>query len=545
MAKVIKCKVCGANVPKKMNFCASCGAAVEKNDAPNLTDLSGRASNTSENTKVRGIKLKIIIVPAVFVAALIAIFAFSAAFLKPANYELYKRRTIITQVGNRIAILPEGKNKVYIDGKLGRCVLNPDTSKAAFLMYEEIDGSSSGASLYLVDEKVQFIDNDVYWYQISAPGNSVAYLKERDSSERTAQLWLYSDGKKTLIAQEIHEAFVFFLSPDGSTICYTTYDGKDYTGYIWDGELHALEKNCIPFAVADGAKYVYYRDSGNILYVQKGKNNEDRVKLADDTVFDFAANKDLSQLILNAGDAYYISSSGEALEPLDGFGWEHITSNGIAKKTYKIFSGYSDGSIRQPDLTYISAPNIAYSFYKSAEGTLIHIDSENETNFISQDARFTYLSDSGNILTYMRRDRGIYKLDFTSKNAKPERIVPGDFRFFVALNDGQSVFYVNEDNEMYYKKGNKERVLVAENIQYEQFWEMGWKANIFAGKTIYYMNDGELYFSSGEEGKPVSGIEGEIESVNAGFTDTLVNTTNNGESFLYYSTDGVNFELID
>jgi hypothetical protein len=506
------------------------------------------ASDVSESMKKRDVNFKKFFIPAVLIVVFIVITTVLAVFPKPFRYNRYKMRTIISQTGERVAILPGGENKVYIDGRLKNQVFNSDSSKTAFRLYDKNGDNGSSFSLYLFDGKPQFIDDKVIRYQISELGNAVAYLKEYDTNEGKAELWLYSGGEKTLIAKENFGKYYFFFSPDGSAICYSVYDGEDYTGYVWDGNVHELMKNCVPFAVADGAKYVYYVSTHGAVYVQKGKDNEDSVKIAD-RVGDFRliANKDVSQVIIDLGNECYIIVNGEVTEKLSDNTRERITPvtpYSTSQRKYRIFYDSYDLINMAPNMDYISSLNFANSFYRAGTGDLIHINNKYKADIIAESAEFAYLSDDAKTLTYMQ-DENIYRLNAASKFAKPKMIVSGDILSFVAVSDGSAIFYLTENNKLYYQKGRGKPVLVSDNIQSDLIWRRYWEGKMFAGKTIYYTSGGELYHSSGEKGKPVSGIEGEIVSVSAGLYETLVNTKENGESFLYYSTDGVNFSLID
>ncbi|MDR1687877.1 MAG: hypothetical protein LBS21_04610 [Clostridiales bacterium] len=480
--------------------------------------------------------MKKIIIPAIFIALVAAI---SVIFPKPAKYERSKGSIFIAQADGQVDFYYKGKYTANIDGRIGKQSLSLYSNKAAVLISEKTD-RDLGYSLYLFEKKPLFIDDGVYLCWISASGNVIAYVKEFDYSKETAQLWLYSGGKITLITSEFLVDSGCFVSPNGSAICYTTLSGEDNIGFVWDGSEHELGKNRMPFAVADGAKYIYYGNENEVIYVQKGKNNENREQLGDADIASVAANRDLSQIVFRTDAKSYISRNGKTKEPLSGLMYFLIMPSGTAmQKT-------------EDNIPVYSVSNFADTFYISGEGGVMHINSKYETSSVVKEVSSAFLADNGKTLTYTQNGK-IYKLNGAKKNAEPVEIVADDIVRFAVVSDGSAVFFSNEDNELYYQKGKNKPVLVSSNVSISPpyyfpsyyFPYLNAQGALFNGDTIYYASENKLYYSNGGAGKLVSGIDDDVDYVMADENGIFVYAGNDSVSFSYYSRDGKNFILLN
>ncbi|MDR1689949.1 MAG: zinc ribbon domain-containing protein [Clostridiales bacterium] len=556
MAENVKCKTCGANVPAGMKFCASCGAAVERTEVSAATSKESNSDN-NEGGKRRGLNLNKLIIPAVIIIAVLGIAFVSLSLLKPDKYGKIVGKISITndRENNVVIIYPNGKGKSNIDGECELGQYNFEETKAAFLIREE--EGDEGSSLYLVTDEVKLIDDNVHRFSFSASGNAIAYVKNFDSAEKTGELWLYYNNKKDLINEKAEGKP--FISPKGSAIGYVAYDGGDKVGYVWDGKEHEIGEDTIPIAVSDGAKYIYYKKT-DTLYVQKGTKGDEREKLSEiPLAISLMLNKDLSQVIYskfdeNEGTKSYISRSGGEGEFLsDQMIGRLIIPSGTKRLScdYDLFTFIDLYPVSDFSDTFGRTTGTSCELYRITQKyDAINIGMDIDTVYSG-----VFLADDGKTMIYSR-DGSVYKINGMEENPNPERIFTGDVLRFLAVSDGSAVFYVKNNNEIYYKKGKDEPTLVSDDQIDENSPKVA-QSVLLNGKTLYYAIGNELYFSEGAKGKLVNEFEFDIYGVSIEGGAVIVSTyidergydpnIRSYEQILhhYRSTDGKNFELVE
>ncbi|MDR1689948.1 MAG: zinc ribbon domain-containing protein [Clostridiales bacterium] len=557
MAENIKCKTCGADVPADMKFCASCGAAVERAQAP---EVSKKEEGFAENkgSKNNSFKFVKVLVSIAVVIAVLGVALVSYVFLKSEKYGKVKNMLYITNntEKNAVVIHQDGKSKSSVDGRYVDLQYNFDETKAAFLVSEK-----GNWSLYYVTDEVQLIDEDVSRFSFSASGNAVAYAKKNNSSEADYELWLYSDNKHSLINEKTDGRM--FVSPNGSAISYVAYDGDNKIGCVWDGKEHELGKDIIPVAVSDGAKYIYY-EKDVVLYVQKGIESDERERLA---LFIgsfhgyLIVNKDLSQAIFYDSDRSksYISRDGGKKESLSDERINKVITPNGTKSLHRFQNGMVDiYPISSFSDTYYKTLDYVSYFVK-----IYHITKQYKAIDIADDNDTTsevFLANDGKTLIYLQSGR-IYKVNGMEENPNTEVLVSEDANQLFAVSDGSAVFFTNEDNELYYQKGKSKPKLVSSDEPIDEYDPRSIRFAVFKGDSLYYAVDNELYFSSGAKGKLVNEFDYNIYSINVEGGAVIVSTytVDNGYNsnsniiysaeslslYKYRSIDGRNFELIE
>ena len=516
------CRNCGAEVPDTMRFCASCGTQIEfgTDNARNGSDddiVPGKGRKPALNFNFNFKKL---IIPAIVLVVVIVAVIIAVNIFMPGKYMQTKGSVLLEDGDETVIIIPSGKNKIEeIEGDLENGAFSMDGTAAAALI-DEYD--VEGFALYLVSDKPKLIADEVESYWFAASGDVIAYTKEYDSREGTAELWLYSGGQSKLLTSEFSYYNNCAISPDGKTLAFTTYDGERYRGALWDGKATTdLGRDVLPLAVSNGAKYIYYTRNDS-FYVQKGTNDENREKLGEN-IRSIRANKDLTQIVFNYDSKGYISRNGGKRESLSGSIYSFILPRGAA-------SHYSSG------VTIYGISNFADTFYRNADDGIVHINSKYETSRVVSNVDYlVFLADDGKTLTYLKNDR-ISRVD--GKKASAESIqIARDVETYVATSDGNAVFFIDEDDEIKYIKGTGNSVTVSNDYSNEGF-------TLFKGTTLFYISESELYSSAGAKGTRVSGIAGDVEYVQADMFSILVVTDDGGDTLVYRSMDGKKFDLI-
>ena len=509
-----KCQVCGTEVPKSMMFCSSCG---------NPIDHEAAVAVAPEKTRA-GISLKKLLIPAIALIVVVAAVIVGLTMFKPSKYEYRKGSLYISSNEDSVIIIPHNKAKVEIDGYLRTGYRSLDGIKAAQLIAE--DGDDWDTLLYITD-KIQTISDGVHSVWLASSGNAFAYAAEYNNSDNTAELWLYSDGKSKMLSDEFSvSSYNCTISPDGKSLAYVTFDGEEYTCVVTDGKtVVKLGKDITPVGVADGAKYIYYNKSGT-LYVQTGISGDVKEKLGDDAN-NIYANKDLSQVFYTSNSKSYVSINGGKKQALTGSRSYLVVPSGTAF--------FSDSNI-----TICGITSFANTFYCNSDNALIYINGKYETSRIAKNVDDAYLATDGKTLTYLSRN-SIYKVNGTKSGAVAVEIVTDDVESFIAVDNGSAVYYINEDDEIYYQKGTGSPSLVTSDFSYGGYG-MGYA--LYAGNTFYYISDDEVFVSSGSRGTRIGGIDGEPYYISASKYAIAISSDDDGDTLSYRSVDGKKFDLM-
>ncbi|MDR1689947.1 MAG: hypothetical protein LBS21_15275 [Clostridiales bacterium] len=462
--------------------------------------------------------------------------------------------------GSAVTVYTNGNGKESIEGQI---TTEPkwslDGTKAAFMVVDLEDLWSFGKtySLYTVTEELQLIDEGVVDFKLSASGDAIVYAKALDSDEEIAELWLYSDGKKTIISDEYYTGSSnvnFAVSPKGDAVSYVVRNDDGYVGFIWDGKAQEFGKDVEPFAISDGAKYVYYKDNSG-YFVQKGTNKDTMQEIGGD----FFANIDLSQLVFSSEEGTFIIRDGDEKELLAG---SRIMTGFVVP--------YGTAIRSEERLTIYSIANFSDTFYLSNRSSgdglnIYHINDGYKANITAYTNGQVYLSNDGKTLVYDSAG-GIYKVNgMLDKPEEDEVIVEENVEYFFATVAGDSLFFVSEDGEIFYQNGKATPVLVSNNAtmytkDYNAFRALSYNTSmwynsadlssftndhildysLFQGNTLFYSVDGELFSSSGNMGDAVD-IDGTVESLTADPFNVFAYTN---DKRYYRSSDGRNFDIM-
>lgn len=565
--KKIKCISCGTELAPDLNFCLKCGTPIKKEAAPSRSPQQHsptqyspppqtpqqRSSSqypphhqhshaytaTSESNKKSFVPAIIAVAAVVVVVIVIGIVILLQSGVTSVKYEIVEGSVALGVYNQEtVIIIPHGGEIIEKDGTFGgfgeNSSLSLDGTTAAVLI-SDIDTyrfGGEGTSLYLVTDNVRFIADDVYYMLLSADGNAVIHLKDYDSETRTVELWLYSNGDNRRIARNMSVNHDFAISPDGSAIAFVTYQRGRYTGVIWRGEeIFEFGRDSSPVAVSNNAEYIYFFRN-DILFVQKGIDSDHRERLGED-ISHLHFNRDLSQVVFSSDGRTFISSGGNVREPLSGRLNYILTPDGTGAHSRWSFV---TGIIK----TIYGISNFTETFYVNMDGSVIFINRDFETSTIVRnlDIGFdVFLADDGRTITYLRRG-SIFRVDGTANNATSEEIVTRDVERFVATADGRAVFFINDMNDVYFQRGMESPVRVSSNIS--DLWNFG----LFNGDTVFFLSDGDVYYSSGERATLIRGIDGRATNVFASRPAVRIITSERDTELTFFSKDGIRFELI-
>ena len=514
----MKCPKCGTAFAATKKFCGVCGTKMESTTevnnvapppVPQATKPAHRAKNRKKLIKV-----------VVALAILIVVIVVAVNIFMPSQYEQIWGEIFIMQGEDGIIVQPHGRGRITIDGVLVTQQRNFDGTIAMLLVSH--DGNNNRNTLYIVEDRVTFISNDVHSARFSHSGEGVAFV--RDVVGSFGELVHFRDGRTTVLEREFTIWNNIVLSPDGRIVGYTLIDeNNNIAGYFHDGRRRELGRGISPSAISNNARYVYFKRDGT-LFVQRGDNADTRENLGSDA-FIIAFNRDLSQAIYSRDGRTFISRNGGRGSALSDLAVEFLLPRGTVHT----------GMI-------IGVSSFANTFYRDSENNIRLINNRFEVSgTIARNITSAHLASDGRTITYQRGDR-IYRINGLADNAESLALVNENVSTFLATDDGGSVFFLNTDRGLFYQRGSRQPVIV------DDFIVLGTIPGVFfslhQGRTLFYVNDGELFVSNGGRGSVVRGFEGDISFAGASLFAISVQSSDSIYRFTYRSTDGKNFQLM-
>ncbi len=510
----IKCENCGADIRPNMKFCGTCGTSLSERQKVD----NGEPAAVGQRKKIK--------LPVIVIVVIIAVAGILFSFIKPSKYEqiavLY-----LAQDEDRVLINPDknGKTKMTIEGFYVRH-LSFD-SKSAAVVVNTGSPDDEEYSLYYVADKVTFIADEVSNVIIGESGESIVFTKEDD--DYTSELYIWEDGKTEMITADCRN-FSYSVSPDGKTVAYSVYGEEEEKngGYYYNGKEISLGEDVDTIAISNDAKYVYYAKNGSI-YVQKGAERGSRKKLSDESDVLFF-NHNMTDVIFSDGADSYIIHNGDEKKLLSG------TFNGLLlPEGTSLISDFESATYGVTDF--------AGTFYVDDEDDIYYIDSKYETNKVVSNINKAQLMEDGKTIIYQKGD-SIYKVNGTKEDDEDKLLVEEGVRYFIATSDGKAIYFYNSDDELMYQKGNNKPVQIGEDLEGDFDEEITYaRWTIYNGNKLFYISDGELFWSTGDKGTDVD-LDGDIKYVNTKGGILSVGISGDASLHYYQSIDGENFLYI-
>jgi len=502
--------------------------------------------------KIKDLPLKKILTIAVpLVIIIVALIIAIPLVINPSNSAVKDNITFFR--GDGVVVVSGNNNpKFSIRGDFESTQTSIDGSKAVILT--DAWGNSGGTLWFVTTSDSVKIADDVLEFQLSDSGSGVIYFTDYNSRNDTASLYLYdtSSKKTSLITEETmyqgyYDQSSACISPNGKTVGYVSnYDSRndEFTGYLSvDGKApEKLGINTVAIAVSDGGKYLYYAKLdddgyGGSLHVRSGHND---IKLMPDFsgFIHLSLSRDYSQIVFSYQDKSFLSRNGGEREriggaAIDGF----LTPRGMRGRYMKSFSS---------GITVYRINSFVNQVAFSDEG-LAYIDNSLEASRISNSSDNYYsaeISNNGKTLLYINNSGRLSAIDPTVPYAE-RRELARNVQGFIATNDASSIYYVNEDDELWYIKGNGQPVKISDDVSYRRI------ALQYNGNKVFFLADygsrrgGELFYSdNGDRRVRVPGAD-EVMELWSTPTNIFFKTyddeifRSNGNEMFYLFAEGV------
>ena len=579
----MRCEFCGhINEPGAL-FCARCGAQIAAGQTPQQpppevaqtgqyaapspqgwqqpppeVTQTGQyetpQSNYAQNRRVSGGKSKlkslplkkILMIAIPVVVIIIAVIIILPMLSNSGGTALKNNISFFTDKGI-VVVSGDNNPKFTIDGEIEDYQKSMDGSKAAVLIDYK---NNTGGELWFVTTSACYrIADDVLEFELSDSGSGIAYLTDYDSRNDVATLYLYDTASKKA-TKVTEDAFYdgysgmmgICISPNGRSVSYITdYDerNEEFTGYIQiDGKSpEKLGKNTFAIAVSDGGRHLYYAklsDNGYSasFHVRSGRND---VRLVSDasTGQSIMFNKDYSEVLYTVEDRTYIYRTGNSER--ERVGNQPITRLVVPRGTQ------TGGTSGLASITVYGLRNFN-SFVALTNEGLVHINSKLESNRISSSSdygRYAVISSDGKTLLFINNNGHLSAIDPTKPGAE-RREVAKNVTSYVATSDAKTIYYINDDDELYCVKGNGAPTKISDDAS-----RMVLSYN---GSRLFFLVDyrsnrgGELYTSN--NGGRRMGIPGADETMSLWVTPANVFYINRDDE-VFRSNGNDNFSLFE
>lgn len=496
------CRNCGSEMAETSRFCLNCGADLTENAEP-------------ETKKKKGLKTIIIAAAAVVVIAAIVI---GAVKLFGGGRSAKQNPLYVSVIDGTIYITSDGDNVTKCE----------DVARGGYsvsLWLDAVAYKTRDCELYIWKKgSAERIASDVEYFFMCADGSAVAYVKDD-------KLNIWKGGKTENIAKDI-EATSVKIAPDGSAVGYVIRDDDgESTGYIWKGSRSMeLGEGRFPFAISAGGKYIYYQrysDGGLKFYVQKGVDEDTKVKLLDSgDVIRFLFNCDGTEVCLLGEGGTYISINGGEKTKVCSTNAYPVLPKGVV----------SSGD-------FLGVTTFRNMYFYDLDGKAFYLDSRLETSSAAKNADSFQVDESGKTLFFMKDD-SIRKIDGTDPSAESVTIVDEEAYDFAISGDGKTVVYRDEDDELYFVKKNGKAERLGSDVDYYA---------LLGNDTLFFISDDELFRVQNGKREKITELKGEPGSVYepynilarmTGSGCVTVKTNDDGDVFTYVTFDGKSFKLI-
>ena len=439
------CSKCGKNNPSGARFCAGCGADLSAND------YSGPSAAAVKAVALKsGIKNKLWLIILIAVVIVLVILFSSGVLSGNVGGGSSKQIHTVTSFYD----YDSEKTYFVVNGDLITDSINGNINNVGY-------STNSDTRLFLNDENELYIllaksktlvkvASDVYGTSaLSGDGKQVLYVND------DGVLYQYdvSRGEKTKIVDDVSD---LKLSPNGKAILYSVMDDEDSTStmYVYiNGEKEKIGDELFPLTISDDGKDIYYYNSekGAVYYTSYG--SDDKKKIQSGAIASYPiSNSSNTQIIFGLGNekgdhvTYFSEKGGDAIK-ISGVKGSYI---------FRVFPSWEPVPVKYPNDV------LTDKYYRDSEGTILYLDSKFEIEKIAGDTGFSsMLSSNSKIMVCIRNDN-LYRYDL-SKGAESEKIA-SDVLAFDISRDGSTIYYINDDDELYMLKGKNEPVKIASDV---------------------------------------------------------------------------------
>ncbi len=547
----MQCKSCGAINEENSKFCKKCGTQLENvaNSNSNLKSITVKEHNKPVNKKI-GKAVKVVAIVAVI---FLAIFGCMSLIGENKKFNTVENTICLYLGENDETYFINGKEKEVIGS-----VAHSENCSMSLTVDVSLDGMTrvsmfDGHRLMLIKETgISEISQDVYGYVLSVEGNKVAY------AESKGELFLYDC--ESMISEKIANIVdedSIKISPNGKCVAYVDQEEESKLCFYYNDKVYEIGKDLLPIGLPDSGEYVYcYNTQNEGIYV-KYLNGESK-KLAANSGSRFYFNNDHTQLQFSADDSWYVSDGGsDKIKLFDNCERANVFSPLLTDSIHDVTEVWNDDKLGI--YVYIAVytediSNLKDSFYikdrtlgdSVVDCDLYYVNEKWESELIEEnildDERFfcVGVDKTGKDLAYIKNNK-LYKIE--DGKYKNPYWVADNVKKFAMTSDGEAFYYLDEEGNLWYKKGRKEEKKIAEDVHKRELYITHDDCILFL--TDYSNASGTLY--SCYQGKEKRRIADDVSmvSINNKFAVYKTNYDYDVGTFDLYGTNkGDDFSLI-
>ena len=398
-------------------------------------------------------------------------------------------------------IIEEGMDRIYM------LTSSMDGSVAVYESEDELFAIQNGKTVSITDE----------WSDMALSVNGASLLVT--DYDGVLSIYNTKNGDGTEIAEDVEW---FCVSPDGKTVVYLVNDDGDYITYLYKGKNSIeLGEDLIPVAVSNGAKVIYCIDDekGSLCTVDTKGNTE---KIAGDVYDDsFFMNEDHTQMIFQADGKWYATvKGGEKIKLTSDYNFRIMT--------YQYAASFEDYNIDM--ITYPTSD--LRNCFVLVDGDISWMNNKWELTKAAKDVEATYVSADGKTLVFLKDNGKLMKV--TSKKLDKPVELAEDIWSFMPTSDGSAVYYINDDDELFFQKGTGKAKKVSDDVD---------GGIVTPGDVFLFSSDEELY-STKKGGKKVKQFDDIYDIAMTGTTIYLWTDYDDGEFTFSALTKGSKFKEI-
>ena len=489
------CGKCGGEVSEKAKFCRHCGevvggqiaATVEQNSAPSETSIQTPVESVPPAISKEALseKNKKMIKTGIIGLAVIAVLLFAVTQFKnrpTASASNDLNLMFFKSDDDKFYAKSSGKKEYILKGTGVHQVLVSKDGKKIYALDED-------QTLYLQEgnKAPEKIASDVKWMMISASGNTVAFMKEQDSTYGMGTLYVKSgQSAPQKVSSEDCVPDTVSISENGKYVAFTEVDGDFYDE---DGIRHYLypvgkEKikggKQISIGVDNKGTILAMNLDQDLYIIKKGKDSN-KISSEVETII---ANKDFSKILVldQIGNLYECKGSNK----------EKIEGN-------VDYTSYIKGAVRSEDGMFYQTETKELDIIFSKNGRLYMKCDGKESESIANGniSEFQISKDFKNI-AYVS-DGGLHIKRINNGKIKVEEKIDTRVTGVNMDKTGSHIVYGKEGDLYYLAKGKKEGVKVDTKDDATRYV-------VKEDGSIYYETWGEdLYLTKGKStGKKIA-----------------------------------------
>ncbi len=335
-----------------------------------------------------------------------------------------------------------------ITGRINREEMSLDGSVYAAVTWDNALYLAFGESLYLLTEKSG-------GHELAAFGDMFAYIDENAENA----LYLVDIGKGEISCVDTNvDLFMLAVSPHGESIAYVN-EQFDLTVYR-EGQKYRIANGATPISVSDSGEYIYYESSENEFWCASitGENNNLTAQYATNEFMwvethlkdiNFILNDSHTQIIFECNnEKTYFADKGKIIAELpykrvrvaspvnveSHYGMENDMTYGVESLYFTMLLGDGDAFYLEGNGEAVPLECDLYVYDRDDKGTLYYID--------------------------YGKEGILYRLDDELKSKTTK--IADNVKRFVISDDGKEIYYIDYQECLWYKYGNREAKKIAE-----------------------------------------------------------------------------------